>query len=53
MACGLQKGNGAKKKTLPEALRTQGLTALTSNFGLIGLVWQVLFGRFGLVGLDW
>ena len=26
------------KKTLPKALRTQALTALTSNFGLVGLV---------------
>ena len=26
------------KKTLPKALRTQVLTALTSNFGLVGLV---------------
>ena len=25
-------------KTLPKALRTQVLTALTSNFGLVGLV---------------
>ena len=25
-------------QTLPKALRTQGLTALTSNFGLVGLV---------------
>ena len=25
-------------KTLPKALRTQALTALTSNFGLVGLV---------------
>ena len=25
-------------ETLPKALRTQGLTALTSNFGLVGLV---------------
>ena len=27
-----------KCKTLPKALRTQALTALTSNFGLVGLV---------------
>ena len=27
------------KQTLPKALRTQALTALTSNFGLVGLVW--------------
>ena len=26
------------KKTLPKALRTQALTAFTSNFGLVGLV---------------
>ena len=25
-------------KTLPKALRTQALTTLTSNFGLVGLV---------------
>ena len=46
------------KETLPKALRTQALTALTSNFGLVGLVrWVWLgrfwFGRFGLVGLVW
>ena len=29
---------GELKKTLPKALRTQVLTALTSNFGLVGLV---------------
>ena len=28
-------------QTLPKALRTQALTALTSNFGLIGLVQYV------------
>ena len=39
------------KETLPKALRTQALTALTSSFGMVGLVWQVLFDRFGLVGL--
>ena len=33
-------------KTLPKALRTQGLTTLTSCFGL---VWWIWFGRFGLV----
>ena len=27
-----------KSKTLPNALRTQALTALTSSFGLVGLV---------------
>ena len=26
-------------KTLPKALRTQALTTLTSNFGVVGLVW--------------
>ena len=50
-------------ETSPKALRTQALTALTSNFGLVGLVqkaWQAIFdlfwqvwsvwvGRFGLV----
>ena len=54
-------------ETLQKALRTQALTALTSNFGsvglvrwvwlgrfgLVGLVWYVCFGRFGLVGLVW
>ena len=40
-------------KTLPKALRTQALTALTSNFGLVGLVRWVWLGRFGLVGLVW
>ena len=30
-----------KLKTLPKALRTQVLTALTSNFGLIGMVQYV------------
>ena len=32
---------GSSNKTLPKALRTQALTALTSNFGLIGLVQYV------------
>ena len=32
-------------ETLPKALRTRSLTALTSNFGCLSLVW---FGRFGL-----
>ena len=27
-----------QNETLPKALRTQALTALTSNFGLVGLV---------------
>ena len=43
-------------KTLPKALRTQVLTALTSNFGLVGLVqyaWHVWFGGFGLASLVW
>ena len=31
-------GLGNLTKTLLKALRTQGLTALTSNFGLVGLV---------------
>ena len=33
-------------QTLPKALRTQALTALTNNFGLVGLVqyaWQATF----------
>ena len=34
-----------KKKTLPKALRTQALTALTSNFGLVGMV----IGQVGMV----
>ena len=45
---------GPMSQTLPKALRTQGLTALTSNLGLVGLVqygWQVWFGKFGFVGL--
>ena len=37
-------------KTLPKALRTQALTSLTSNFGLVGLAW---FDRFSLEGLVW
>ena len=41
------------EKTLPKALRTQALTALTSKFSLVGSVLQVWFGRFGLVGLVW
>ena len=40
-------------ETLPKALRTKALTALTSNFGLVGLIWWVWFGGFGLVGLVW
>ena len=30
--------NNIRSETLPKALRTQVLTALTSNFGLVGLV---------------
>ena len=30
--------NISSEKTLPKALRTQALTALTNNFGLVGLV---------------
>ena len=46
--------SGKENKTLPKALRTQGLTALTSNFGLVGsvrfgLVWMVWLGGFGLI----
>ena len=48
-----QKHKSLKTKTLPQALRTQALTALTSNFSLVGLVWCVWFGAFGLVGLVW
>ena len=40
-------------ETLPKALRTQALTALTKNFGFVGLVRWVWLGRFGLVGLVW
>ena len=39
---------GCHVKTLPKALRTQVLTALTSSFGLI---WWVGFGMFGSVSL--
>ena len=45
--------SGENKKTLPKALRTQALTALTSNFGLVGLVRWVWIGRFDLVGFVW
>ena len=38
--CDLQSSK-ILRKTLPKALRTQALTALTSNFGLIGLVQYV------------
>ena len=30
---------GRKIQTLPKVLRTQAMTALTSSFGLVGLVW--------------
>ena len=46
-------------KTLPKALRTKAVTALTSNFGLVGLVqyaWLlnlIWFGRFCLAGSVW
>ena len=40
-------------KTLPKALRTQALTALTSKFGLVGLVWYGWFGRLCMIGLVW
>ena len=46
-----QKTNHQTKsnhKTLPKALQTQALTALTSSFGLN---WWVGFGMFGSVGL--
>ena len=36
-------------ETLPKALRTQGLTALTSNFGLVGLVQYAWFCLVGLI----
>ena len=45
---------GCHVKTLPKALRTQVLTALTSSFGFtssFGLIWWVGFGMFGSVGL--
>ena len=37
------------EKTLPKALRTQVLTALTSNFGLVGLVQYAWSAKFDLV----
>ena len=42
-----------RKQTLPKALRAQALTALTKNFGLVGLFRWVWLGSFGLVGLVW
>ena len=52
------RGGGSRvpltySETLPKALRTQALTALTSNFGLVCLVRWVWLARFGLVGLVW
>ena len=44
----IKTGSANENKTLPKALRTQALTALTSSFGLI---WWVRFGMFGSVGL--
>ena len=35
---GDDEDDGAIVQKLPKALRTQALTALTSNFGLVGLV---------------
>ena len=40
-------------QALPKALRTQALTALISNFGLVGLVRWVWLGGFSLAGLVW
>ena len=37
------------KKTLPKALRTPALTALTNNFGLVGLVQYAWKAKFDLV----
>ena len=50
--CCYEAGTGPKElveETLPKALRTQALTALTSNFGLVGLVqyaWKAMFDLF-------
>ena len=44
------------KRNIAKGTRTQALTALTSNLGLVGSVqcaWQIWFDKFGLVGLDW
>ena len=49
------------KSTLPKALPTQALTALTGDFYLVVLVWfsklgwltKVWFGRFGLLSSVW
>ena len=47
----VQKGGESNPclKTLPKALRTQALTALTSNFGLVGLVQYAWKAKFDLV----
>ena len=37
------------EKTLPKALRTQALTALTNDFGLVGLVQYAWKAKFDLV----
>ena len=39
----------SRKKTLPKALRTQALIALTSDFGLVGLVQYAWKAKFDLV----
>ena len=44
-----KKTCGCCKETLPEALRTQTLTAFTSNFGLVGLVQYAWLAKFDLV----
>ena len=44
-----RRGFAGNKETLPKALRTQALTALTSNCGLVGLVqyaWKAMFDLF-------
>ena len=46
------------QETLPKALRTQALTTLDSNFGLVWQIWFSKLGRlnlvwFGLAGLVW
>ena len=37
------------RQTLPKALQTQALTALTSNFGFVGLVQYAWSAKFDLV----
>ena len=44
----LRGGEKGQKETLPTALRTQALTALTNSFGL---VWWGGFGMLGSLGL--